>query len=162
MAKRKKASSKATFKAAVEATPSVAHAYKVGIQALEQRHRDVLKDVQVATGSIALDDALVDEYPNANRWDYGIGLPHSAKTERVLWLEPHHAGSGETKTVINKLAWLKAWLRDEAPALDKLPRSFVWLVSSKGENPNDRRRRTTEAEKHGLKRAYPIFSLTNV
>src|SRR6266446_973578 len=152
---------KSTFKGAVEATPTIADAYSPGIQAQEERHRKMLKEVQSVTGSVALDETLQKKqlHQNANRWDYGIGFPQSDTMERVLWLEPHHAAGGETATVITKLAWLKEWLRNEAPALDKLPRSFVWLVSSKEKNPNDRRRRTAEAEKHGLKRAYPILSL---
>lgn len=154
---------KATFEATVKATPTIADAFQPGIQALVKRDKGFLKDVQVATGSVALDSTLHAKklHQNANRWDYGIGLPGSKTSERVLWLEPHRGGSGESKTVIKKLAWLKEWLRNEAPALDKLPKTFVWLVSNT-ENPNDRKRRTRDAENHGLRRLSPMLSLAGV
>lgn len=50
---------------------------------------------------MALDEALKDRFPSANRWDYGIGLP-AGKAEQVLWLEVHHAASGETDRVLRK------------------------------------------------------------
>ena len=125
-----------------------------------RRDRAFLKDVQSVTGSVEVDQTLLEQrlHPNGNRWDYALGMPHTNASERVVWLEPHHAAGGETATVIRKLVWLKEWLRNEAPNLEKLPRSFVWLVTTK-ENPNDRRRRAAEAEKHGLRRAYPPVSI---
>ena len=141
---------KGQFQRAVEATQTVAHAFCAGIQALEDRDKKMLEDKNLATGSLALDETLLEAelFPNEYRWVYGIGLRAPKNTERVLWLEPHHAGSGETATVIKKLNWLKGWLRDEAPELDKLHKTFVWLVTSR-ENPNDRQRRTLVAQRHG-------------
>ena len=154
---------KGQFQRAVEATQTVAHAFCAGIQALEDRHKKMLEDKNLATGSLALDRALqeVKLFPNDNRWDYGIGLRTPKNAERVLWLEPHHAGSGETETVIKKLIWLKGWLRDEAPELDKLHKTFVWIVSSK-ENANDRQRRNRLAKEYGLKRVSGRLRLSEV
>ena len=147
---------KGQFQRAVAATQVVAHAFRQGIQALEERDKKLIEDKQCATGSLALDKTLQEAelFPNDNRWDYGISLSAPKNTERVLWLEPHHAGSGQTEKVIKKLRWLQHWLRAHAPELEKLRGDFVfvWLVTSK-ENPNDRQRRTHLARKHGLRRA---------
>lgn len=156
---------KGQFQSAVEATPVVAHAFCAGIQALEERDKRLLEDKNLATGSLALDKTLQEAelFPNDNRWDYGIGLSAPKTTERVLWLEPHHAGSGQAEKVIKKLQWLNSWLRQKAPELEKLRKDFVfvWLVTSK-ENPNDRQRRTTLARRHGLRRVNGRLRLSEV
>lgn len=151
---RKKPQTTTAFHAAVEATPSVRGAHRPGLQALERADRERIDDGPFATGSIALDEALARAEPNSNRWDYGIGLPKvHRRGESVLWLEVHHAASGEAKAVLKKLEWLKRWLREQAPRLDALPRTFVWQLSNVEHHPNDTRRRAILAEKHGLKRA---------
>ena len=156
---------KGKFQRAIEATPVIAHAYCAGIQALEDRDKSLLEDKGLATGSLALDKTLLKAklFPNAERWDYGIGLSAPKNTERVLWLEPHHAGSGQTDKVIKKLQWLRNWLREQAPELEKLKNDFVfiWLVTSK-ENPNDRQRRTHLARSHGLRRVNGRLRLSEV
>ena len=130
---------------------------------MEDRDRKLLEDKQLATGSLALDKTLLEAelFPNDNRWDYGIGLSAPKNAARVLWLEPHHAGSGEAATVIKKLSWLKSWLRNEAPELDRLCKTFVWLVTNK-ENANDRQRRTLLAQRHGLRRVNGRSRLSEV
>lgn len=150
-----------TFRAAVQATPSIASAYRPGIQALLPADRKRLANAEHATGSVALDEALADQHPNANRWDYGVGLP-GEKTERVLWLEVHHAASGEADRVLKKLQWLRSWLRNEAPRLDRLPPIFIWLLSNVENNPNDRRKRNALAEKHGLRRHQGVLDLARL
>lgn len=141
---------KLTFRAAVLAVPVIAGAFREGVQALTREHRQGLKNAQIATGSIDLDAALQAAYPNDHRWDYGIGLPQDARTEKVLWLEVHHAASGETERVINKLKALKAWLQSSAPELDRMPKKFVWQLSNVERNPNDRRSRNKLAEAGGI------------
>lgn len=140
-----------SFKEAVAATPAIAHHHRPGIQALLPADKKRLTNPQRATGSVALDEALKARFPNDHRWDYGLGLP-AGEAEQVLWLEVHHAASGEAERVIKKLQALKAWLQAEAPALHRLPAKYIWLLSNAETNPNDRRRRQQLAEKHGLRR----------
>ena len=144
---------KATFRKAVMATGAIAESFCEGVQALEKAHKQRIEDSTVATGSIALDEKLkkVKKHARANRWDYGIGLKRSGD-ETVLWLEVHHSAGGQADVVIKKLNWLRSWLRDEAPALDEMKKIFVWQLTNVESNPNDRRRRTLIAEKHGLRR----------
>jgi hypothetical protein len=141
---------KKTFKAAVQATPMIASAFCPGVQALKREHRQGLRNAQIATGSIDLDATLEPHFHNDHRWDYGIGLAQDARTEKVLWLEVHHAASGETERVINKLKALKAWLQSSAPELDRMPKKFVWQLSNVERNPNDRRSRNKLAEAGGI------------
>lgn len=150
------------FQRAVEATPSIKGAYCPGVQALEDRDRKMLAegDRKLATGSVALDEAVRKAHPTANRWDYGIGLPADSG-DMVLWLEVHHAASGEADRVLRKLEWLKHWLRTSAPELDRLPKKFVWLLSNVETNPNDRHRRQRLAEHHGLIRRQGTLKLSD-
>lgn len=150
-----------SFKAAVAATPALAGAHHPGVQALLPADKKRLAGAERATGSLALDDVLKAAFPNANRWDYGIGLP-AAKGEQVLWLEVHHAASGETDRVIRKLQWLKEWLRNEAPALDRMPAKFIWQLSNSESNPNDRRKRQQLAERYGLRRHHGVLDLAQL
>lgn len=152
----------ASFAAAVKSTLAINTAYQPGIQALEPTDKKRLAAADRATGSVALDEAVKDRYPNAHRWDYGIGLPTAGKSERVLWLEVHHAASGETDRVIKKLQWLKEWLRSEAPDLNRMPATFLWLLSNVESNPNDRRKRQQLAEKHGLRRHQGVLNLATI
>lgn len=148
-----KAAAKTRFAAAIAATPSIQNTHQPGLQALQKADRDRILDKPLATGSLALDEALVKADPDGNRWDYGIGLPPlHGRGESVVWLEVHHAASGEADTVIKKLEWLKIWLREQAPRLDALPRKFVWQLSNVERHPNDRLRRNRLAERHGLRR----------
>ena len=151
-----------TFKAAVLAVPAIASEYREGVQAWKEAHRKGLKNTQLATGSLDLDGALASSYPNDHRWDYGIGLPYGIASEKVLWLEVHHAASGETDRVIQKLKALKSWLDTPANDLAAMPRAFVWQLSNVERNPNDCRKRNQLAEKHGLKRIQGVLDLSQV
>ena len=151
-----------TFKAAVIAVPAIANSYREGVQALKDGHRKRLKNSHLATGSLDLDAALECSYPNDYRWDYGIGLSCINASEKVLWLEVHHAASGETDRVIQKLKALKRWLQGQAGDLAAMPCVFVWQLSNVEHNPNDRRKRNQLAEKHGLKRVQGVLDLSQV
>jgi hypothetical protein len=79
------------------------------------------------TGSVDLDTALRNAFPQAARWDYGIG--YSSEEEKVFWIEVHPASSLHVNEVISKLQWLKQWLLTQATNLDNLPRQFIWIAS---------------------------------
>lgn len=153
-------STKSRFQRAVEATPGVSSAHEPGVQALEPRDRKLLAegDRRLATGSVFLDGALRSAQPNANRWDYGVGLDADGR-ESVVWLEVHHAASKQGDLVVKKLEWLRHWLRTSAPELERMPRKFVWLLSNVETNPNDRTRRNSLAERYGLIRRQGLLRL---
>ena len=122
-----------TFRQAVAQTPDLgAPTFQPGLQALGNHSSRVqCADTQSLTGSVALDDVLKAQYPNDPRWDYGIGL-RKARGEAAMWIEVHHASTSEVTTVLNKLQWLKNWLKNQAPLLDKLTtaQSYYWVAIS--------------------------------
>ncbi len=106
---------------------------KAGKQAInaEYRAQVMVKGGAKFTGSVDLDAHFESAEPNANRWDYGLGL--NSGQEFALWIEPHPAsGSGEVAVMIRKLDWLKARLRTpEFRGLAALTR----VAEAKGEIP---------------------------
>lgn len=127
------------FKEAVVRTPQLgADAYQPGKQALGKHSDKVIcgrgKADRRFTGSVNLDEALRDTYPDAPRWDYGLGFRFGKRSEVAIWVEVHPAHTGEVEGFLKKLEWLKGWLRESAEALWELTRqnpkqAYFWLAS---------------------------------
>lgn len=120
-----------SFKEAVEDSHPIRDAYRPGLQALSgtDRKRVECSDTQSLAGSVNLDDALKTSLPNEPRWDYGVGLRTTGRSVKVHWIEVHPASSHHIKEVLDKLAWLKRWLKANATRLDALPCEYVWIAS---------------------------------
>jgi hypothetical protein len=118
-----------TFKEAVDATPDLKNAYCRGLQALKNvdKQHVTAEDTKTLAGSVDVDSALQERYPQDNRWDYAIGHTDGV----VYWIEVHGASDGELKVVLAKLKWLKTWLRGQAKTIGAMPREFVWVSSGK-------------------------------
>ncbi len=119
------------FKDAVEQTPQISDAYKSGLLALGgYSSKVVVPDYRLLGGSVDVDAATMALYPNDNRWDYAFDYDGE-----VFFIEVHSANTSETSTVLRKLEWLKVWLREQAPKLNRLIGKrippFYW-VQSKG------------------------------
>lgn len=82
---------------------------QTGLGAVEGRYRDAIateSGIRV-TGSVDIDSEFMAAEPNANRWDYGIGVARG-DAESACWVEPHPASStSEVDVMLRKLAWLK-------------------------------------------------------
>ncbi|MBI3044039.1 MAG: hypothetical protein HYY78_14560 [Betaproteobacteria bacterium] len=119
-----------TFRQAVEATPEIANSFRAGLRALREvdRQRIAAQRPRALRGSVDLDNALAETYPNARRWDYAIGVEQT-RCQQVYWAEVHPARDDQIAVMREKLEWLKQWLRDSAVALNNLPREFVWVSS---------------------------------
>ena len=118
-----------TFKEAVKQTSQVAEAYKAGLLAFgDYSSKVVVPDNRLLGGSVDIDAATVELYPNDNRWDYAFDY-----NGKVFFIEVHTASTSETSTVLSKLEWLKVWLREQAPKIDKLKSRiippFYWVQS---------------------------------
>ena len=123
---------KSGFQKAVEGTPDISTAYRIGLQALKRSDRSAfdLADTRLLDGSVDIDTAVQEKYPNENRWDYAIGY-----SGKVCYVEVHPAYTSEVSVVENKLRWLKIWLEEKAPLLDAIPKAtpaFVWAQTGKG------------------------------
>ena len=123
---------KSGFQKAVEGTPDISTAYRSGLQALKRSDRSAfdLADTRLLDGSVDIDTAVQEKYPNENRWDYAIGY-----SGKVCYVEVHPAYTSEVSVVENKLRWLKIWLKENAPLLDAIPKAtpaFVWAQTGRG------------------------------
>ena len=124
------------FEEAVLATPSISAAYREGLKALREADNNHIKcnHPRDITGSIALDTHLKKIRPHGdkNRWDYGVGVVKEALDEdEVVWIEVHSTSSGHVSEVLKKFDWLKQWLKDEAPKLNRMERRFILIASGK-------------------------------
>ena len=120
------------FKQAIEQTPGIEHAYRLGLQAIRRRDRERISGDRNSrlAGSANLDDALQEIYPNEARWDYGIGLVVNQQADRIVWAEVHPASTSHVKGMINKLKWLKNWLNTCAPRIKEMETvQFCWIAS---------------------------------
>ena len=123
-----------SFKKAVENTPLLKNAFEKGLKALGSNSSKVKPlDTSKCEGSVDIDTAVKSIYPNASRWDYVVG--YDGKT---YFIEVHTAKTDEVTSVLNKLQWLKDFLINDAPELNKEPKSFHWIASNgihlKGDN----------------------------
>jgi hypothetical protein len=128
--KKKRKNLKLPFKVAVERTQDIANGYQSGLKGLGTHSSKVeLSDYTLCNGSVNIDSNVALKYPNANRWDYAF----SYKSE-VFFVEVHSAYTGEVKTVLKKLQWLKHWLIQHAPHLNSLKAKskgpYFWIQSN--------------------------------
>ena len=108
-----------------------------GLRALRSadRKRILCEDARSLDGSVCLDDALINKYPQAARWDYGIGLK---KGRRVLaiWVEVHPARSGkDVQSMLAKVDWLKARLQKSSDLCSMTHAPYRWVASGKVKIP---------------------------
>ncbi|MCK9205090.1 MAG: hypothetical protein M0P58_11750 [Bacteroidales bacterium] len=130
-AKRIKPKKKKTFRQATEATPEVKSCYQQGKQAIldKEQNKVDLEDPGKCGGSLFIDQCLLNQnlYCQNNRWDYAIDYNGEA-----YFVEVHSAITGEVRTVLQKLEWLKSWLLNNAPELNSLKAKapYYWVQSN--------------------------------
>jgi len=124
------------FKDAVARSNDVRNAFQPGLQALSATDRDKMScaNTRKISGSLNLDAAVELLYPNAARWDYGIGIKKTEAKDKAIWLEVHPADANQVQKMIDKLAWLKKWLNNSAQNLMGITESgspYVWVASGR-------------------------------
>ncbi|GHU96258.1 hypothetical protein FACS1894156_7110 [Bacteroidia bacterium] len=115
------------FREVVAATPDVATGFRNGLTALgKYKGKVVVSNTRLLQGSVDIDECTAQKYPTDNRWDYVF-----AYNGKTFFIEVHSANTREVKTVINKLQWLKNWLNQSAPAINKLKATtpYYWIQS---------------------------------
>jgi hypothetical protein len=121
-----------TFKEAIEKTPNLESAFRVGLQALRSEDKPHIEaeDTRRLCGSADVDSALLKSQPNANRWDFAIGYDHKNRVQHVIyWVELHTGSDAEVKVVIAKAKWLLNWLKTDGAELNRFERDIVWVSS---------------------------------
>lgn len=144
-----------TFRQAIESTPDTASCFRQGLTALgPYRNRIEVGNTRQLEGSLDIDACTTALYPQSNRWDYVFGYKGEA-----YFVEVHSANSGEVRTVLRKLQWLKDWLHEKAPEINRLKAKsrppFYW-IQSKGFAIPKTSHQFRAAEREGLK---PIAKL---
>jgi hypothetical protein len=107
---------------------------KPGLQAVREK-----LGVSHPTGSFDLDTAKKAAEPNNSRWDYGIGCKPNDKDEIAIWVEVHPASTSEVDTMLNKLEWLKGWLKQQKGLKELTEKArqtniepFIWVHTDSG------------------------------
>lgn len=113
------------IESAIAATPDIAGAYMPGLRALGAYSKKIIL-TDACEGSVDIDAAVAKKYPAANRWDYAIGYK-----SKIHFVEVHSANTSEVSVVLKKLQWLKDWLNEHAPEMNrhKGNPSFTWVQS---------------------------------
>ena len=116
---------KDTFKEAVEGIEELRGAYRKGFQALngDCKAKVEATDTHLLYGSVDIDKATKDKYPQDSRWDYVVCY-HGA----LYFIELHPASTSNVKEVLSKLKWLKDWLKDKAE-LGQAKKSYHWIAT---------------------------------
>lgn len=126
---KKPTSNENAFRRAVSDTPEVANCYQAGLKALGKYSQKVVPaNLSKCEGSLGIDACTLTIYPTQNRWDYALSYD-----SKVYFVEVHSAETGEVSTVLRKLQWLKDWLSQKAPEINKLKADapYFWIQSGR-------------------------------
>lgn len=120
---------KCAFQIAVENTPDVKNGFCVGLKAVKNSDRNKVDatDPKKIQGSLDIDGQVKKIYLYDNRWDYALSYD-----DKIYFFEVHSASTSEVDTVIKKLRWLKDWLKNKAPDINKLQKGnqpYTWVQS---------------------------------
>ena len=117
------------FPEAVQACSALAGGLCAGLHALPRTHRSrILFRSAKACGSLDFDSALRSSFPRNPRWDYVIGV-RTKDGDRAVWVEVHPASSLHVDAVMQKKQWSQAWVRQNAPHLDRISSEVYWLAT---------------------------------
>lgn len=117
------------FADAIRNTSEISRCLEAGLQALGSNSNKIkINSTRELAGSVDIDNCLKHSYPGAHLWDYVFGYK-----DHIYYVEVHPGSTGEVKTVIEKLNWLKLWRRNSSVCLETLRycSSYHWLSSGK-------------------------------
>lgn len=122
---------KCAFQVAIENTEEVKNGFRVGKQAIKSADRSKVDaaDNNKLQGSLDIDSEVKALYPNEPRWDYALSYDG-----KIYYFEVHPAETSEVDKVVNKVKWLRHWLRTKATEIDKLPKAehpYTWVQSGR-------------------------------
>lgn len=116
------------FKEEIDKIHEIRDCFQNGIQAFRTNSVKIrVKLPRQLSGSVFLDECIHDLYPDDPRWDYFF-----CYRSEVYFVEIHPASTNEVTTVLNKLNWLKIWLKEKAPGINAMRAAnfaFRWIAS---------------------------------
>lgn len=125
---------KTSFEQAVDATPDVYGKSTKGLSALGSNSKKIVtKNSKLLDGSLDIDSSVKKLYPEDSRWDYAVSYD-----KKIYFVEVHPAMTCEVDTVLKKLQWLKRWLKQSAPEIEKLKaeRPYHWIQTADNKIPS--------------------------
>lgn len=122
---------KCAFQVAIEKTEEVKNGFCVGKHAIKSidRSKVVAANKNRLQGSLDIDSQVKALYPNEPRWDYALSYD-----DKIYFFEVHPAETSEVDKVVNKVNWLKCWLKTHAPEINQLPKAeypYTWVQSGR-------------------------------
>lgn len=119
-----------SFKKAAGKVSEIKDCLEAGLHALGSNSSKVKPaNTRKVNGSINLDGCVQSIYPDDSRWDYIVGYKNEA-----VFIEIHPAATGNVREMINKLNWLKKWLKKKAPEINEIKtkdKPFRWVTTKK-------------------------------
>ena len=117
-----------SFRDDVGATKEICSCFKSGLNALARQDKIKIRceDTTKINGSVNIDKCLINQYQHEARWDYAIGYG-----DRCYFVEIHPAATSDVATMLNKLNWLKKWLKNQSSPLQFNHAGFHWVASGK-------------------------------
>lgn len=117
------------FKDSVSKCYEIKDALKPGLSAMKGYSILVrAANTKLIDGSVDIDEAVRDKYPEDSRWDFVVGYANEA-----FFIEVHPAATSNVEEMLNKVKWLKGWLVSSAPVLKTLHKKDVYYwVPTKG------------------------------
>ncbi|MCF8308072.1 MAG: hypothetical protein K9I68_03590 [Bacteroidales bacterium] len=86
-------------------------------------------NTRLINGSVFLEECLAGIYRQANLWDYMISY-----NSRIYFIEVHPAETKNISEMINKVTWLKDWLKNNGyqfNALKSKKSPYRWVASGR-------------------------------
>ena len=120
---------KVSFKNSVRKCMDIKDALKSGLSALKANSKYVkVTNTKLLDGSVDIDEAVRDKYPEDSRWDYVVGYANEA-----FFIEVHPAATSNIDDMVKKVKWLKNWLASSAPDLKSLHKIevYYWIPSGR-------------------------------
>ena len=118
-----------SFNDAVSKCAEIKDALKPGLSALKGSSKVVrVANTKLIDGSVDIDEAVRDKYPEDSRWDFVVGYANEA-----FFIEVHPAATSNVDEMVNKVKWLKDWLASSASDLRKLHKKdvYYWVPSGR-------------------------------
>ncbi len=117
-----------TFKETVCNCNDIKNAYQLGLRALGNNSAKIkAHNTRKINGSVDIDSALKNKYPNDNRWDYVIGY-----NEYAYFVEVHPAATSDIQIIKSKFQWLKKWLDGDGNSLKEICKGhcYYWVYTN--------------------------------
>ena len=138
-----------SFRIAVQSTPEIKACLKDGLQALGTNSRKIrVHTTRDLKGSVDIDTCLKNRYPNSPRWDYVFGYK-----DRIYYTEVHQGKISEVKNIIQKVKWLRQWIKSSAKSLEALKdqSSYHWISLKGTAAIRNGSRHRRDLDQHGIR-----------